>query len=85
MHIYGAQANSMSLGPEVVLANELEIPTAGLVVGHKYSIPGRESENDNVSLEESFERSREAFGRLILKFLEKGKPVDFNNVLYRYH
>ncbi len=85
MPMYGAQANSMSLGPEVVLANELEIPTAGLVVGHKYSIPGREGENDNLSLEESFERSREAFGKLVVKILEKGQPVEFNNVLYRYH
>jgi len=36
----GAQVNSMTVGPEVVLANELEIPTAALVVGHKYSLPG---------------------------------------------
>ena len=33
----GAQVNSMSLGPEIVLANELEIPCAALVVGHKHS------------------------------------------------
>lgn len=35
----GVEVNSMSVGPEVVLANELEIPTAALVVGHKYSLP----------------------------------------------
>jgi 5'-methylthioadenosine phosphorylase len=80
----GSQVNSMSLGPEIVLANELEIPTAGLVVGHKYSIPGWETENNNVSLDESFERSREAFGKLVLQFLENGHPVPFGNVLYRY-
>jgi 5'-methylthioadenosine phosphorylase len=80
----GSQVNSMSLGPEVVLANELEIPTAGLVVGHKYSIPGRETENDSTSLEESFERSREAFGKLVVEFLNNGRPVPFGNVLYRY-
>ena len=85
MPLFGVQANSMSLGPEVVLANELEIPTAGLVVGHKYSIPGRETENDGVSLEESFVRSREAFGRLVVAFLNQGRPVSFGNVLYRYH
>jgi 5'-methylthioadenosine phosphorylase len=80
----GAHVNSMSLGPEVVLANELEIPTAGLVVGHKYSIPGVETENDNLSLAESFERSREAFGKLVVQFLQNGRPVPFGNVLYRY-
>jgi purine nucleoside phosphorylase len=81
----GSHVNSMSLGPEIVLANELAIPTAGLVVGHKYSIPGRESENDPVSLEESFERSREAFGKLVVEFLQNGRPVSFGNVFYRYN
>lgn len=81
----GATANSMSLGPEVVLANELGIPTAGLVVGHKYSVPGLESGTSNFSLAESFERSREAFARLIVAFLENGSPVPFENVLYRYN
>jgi purine nucleoside phosphorylase len=80
----GSQINSMSLGPEIILANELAIPTAGLVVGHKYSIPGRETENDDMSLDESFVKSREAFGKLVLQFLQNGQPVSFGNVLYRY-
>ncbi|NIS79551.1 MAG: 5'-methylthioadenosine phosphorylase [Anaerolineales bacterium] len=80
----GAQVNSMSLGPEVVLANELEIPTAGLVVGHKYSIPGLESSHDNVSLAESLELAREAFGKLVVQFLQNARPVPFGNVLYRF-
>ena len=82
---FGSQVNSMSLGPEIVLANELAIPTAGLVVGHKYSIPGRETENDSFSLEESFVRSRESFKKLIEAFLRNGRPVSFGNVLYRYN
>jgi purine nucleoside phosphorylase len=81
---FGAEVNSMSIGPEVVLANELEIPTAGLVVGHKYSIPGLETDQENMSLTESFERSREAFGKLVLKFLQEARPVAFGNELYRY-
>jgi 5'-methylthioadenosine phosphorylase len=81
----GAQVNSMSLGPEVVLANELEIPTAGLVVGHKYSIPGLETDEDNMSLAESFEHSRRAFSKLIAEFLKAARPVPFGNVLYRYN
>ena len=39
----GAQVNSMSLGPEIVLANELEIPCAALVVGHKRSLANKSS------------------------------------------
>ena len=39
----GAQVNSMSLGPEIVLANELEIPCAALVVGHKRSLASKSS------------------------------------------
>ncbi len=85
MPMLGSHVNSMSLGPEIVLANELAIPTAGLVVGHKYSVPGREFENNPGSLEESFEQSREAFEKLVMKFLRNGRPVSFGNVLYRYH
>lgn len=81
---FGVDVNSMTLGPEIILANELEIPTAGLVVGHKYSIPGREAENDNMSLDDSFIQSRQAFAKLIVQFLENGLPVAFRNVLYRY-
>ena len=33
----GADVNSMTLAPEVILASELLIPCSGLVVGHKYS------------------------------------------------
>lgn len=80
----GADVNSMSLGPEVVLANELEIPTAGLVVGHKYSIPGLESSHDDVSLAESLELARAAFGKLVVQFLQQARPVPFGNVLYRF-
>jgi purine nucleoside phosphorylase len=84
MPIFGSQANSMSLGPEIILANEMAIPTAGLVVGHKYSIPGRETENDNLSLDDSFVQSREAFGKLVVEILHNLQPVSFGNVLYRY-
>lgn len=47
----GAQVNSMSLGPELVLANELEIPCAALVIGHKRSGMG-----SNESLLPQFQR-----------------------------
>ncbi len=80
----GAQVNSMTLAPEVVLANELEIPTAGLVVGHKYSIPGLEQPLDRDSIEATLERTAETFERLITLFLTRGHAVPFGNRLYRF-
>jgi 5'-methylthioadenosine phosphorylase len=79
----GAQVNSMTLGPEVVLANELEIPCAGLAVGHKYSIPDRAPpERDTLST--TLDRAREAQERIVTAFLREGTPVDFPNTIYRF-
>jgi 5'-methylthioadenosine phosphorylase len=80
----GAHVNSMSLGPEVVLANELEIPTAGLVVGHKYSVPGLAAPADEPAMAESLARSREALARLVRAFLERAIPVAYENRLHRF-
>ncbi len=79
----GAQVNSMTLGPEVVLANELEIPCAGLVVGHKYSIPDRDPP-EREALSSTLDRSREEQERIVAAFLQEGKPVKFPNTIYRF-
>ena len=79
----GAQVNSMTLGPEVVLANELEIPCAGLVVGHKYSIPDREPP-EREALSSTLDRAREEQERIVTAFLTEGTPVPFPNTLYRF-
>jgi 5'-methylthioadenosine phosphorylase len=79
----GAQVNSMTLAPEVVLANELEIPCAGLAVGHKYSLPDRDPPGDD-ALADTLERSRDAQLRLVQAFLETGVPVPFPNSIYRF-
>lgn len=81
----GAQINSMTLGPEVVLANELEIPTAGLVVGHKYSIQGHEAPFAKETITSSLHRSHEALEQLVVDFLERIEPPAFANRLYRFH
>lgn len=79
----GAQVNSMTLAPEVILANELEIASAGLVVGHKYSVPGMKNPGeDDVST--SLEESRAAMKELILAFIQHGAPVEFANHIYRF-
>jgi purine nucleoside phosphorylase len=80
----GAQVNSMTLGPEVILANELGIPCAGLVVGHKYSIPRIDVPEGDVALAETLSRSFLAFERLVLAFLQRAEPVPFGNHLFRF-
>jgi len=79
----GAQVNSMTLGPEVVLANELEIPCAGLVVGHKYSIPDREPPKQD-ALADTLDRSRNEQQDIVSTFLRNGTSVPFGNTLYRF-
>ena len=81
----GAQVNSMTLAPEIILANELEIPCCAAVVGHKYSVPTMEEPKDEQTVSESFEKSRAALGRIVRGFISEIKPVPFNNHLYRYH
>jgi purine nucleoside phosphorylase len=80
----GAQVNSMTLAPEVILANELEIPCAALVVGHKYSIPDMDNPEDEGSVAATLDDSREALRRAIRIFAEQGEAVPFGNHLFRF-
>jgi len=80
----GAQVNSMTLAPEVILANELEIPCAGLVIGHKYSVPDIENPGSGQALADTLVSSRKAMESIIKKFLEEGHPVSFGNQIYRF-
>lgn len=79
----GAQVNSMTLAPEVVLANELEIPCAGLVVGHKYSIPDRDPPEQE-ALASTLDRSREEQEQIVTAFLQDAETVEFPNSIYRF-
>jgi 5'-methylthioadenosine phosphorylase len=79
----GAEVNSMTLAPEIVLANELEIPTAGLVVGHKYSLPTDDAP-DRRGVDASLVQARAAQKDVVLAFLECGQPAPYRNHLYRY-
>lgn len=80
----GAEVNSMTLAPEVVLANELEIPCAGLVVAHKYSRPDETAMEDEAAVETSLEQSREALEAVAIACLEALEPVAFGNQIYRF-
>lgn len=79
----GGQVNSMTVAPEVVLANELEIPVAALVVGHKYSVPEVKNPPE-ADIKESLEKARAATETILIDFLLHGQPVEFGNHIYRY-
>lgn len=79
----GGQVNSMTLAPEIVLANELEIPVSALVVGHKYSVPDKENPAEN-EIGRTLEESRSATEEILLDFMMHGEPVDFGNQIYRF-
>ena len=81
----GAHVNSMTLAPEVILANELGIPCCAAVVGHKYSVPTIEEPLDKKTVAQSLIDSRAALARLVRGFLTSAVPVPFGNHLYRYN
>lgn len=79
----GVQVNSMTLAPEVVLANELEIPCAGLVVGHKYSVPDADAP-EREAMAGTLGRSRDRLERIVTRFLHEGATVPFGNQIFRF-
>lgn len=79
----GGDVNSMTVAPEVVLANELEIPVAAIVVGHKYSVPSIENPPED-DIRQTLTKARSATKDILIDFLQHGKPVEFGNHIYRY-
>ena len=69
----------MTLGPELVLLNELEIPVAAVVVGHKYSLASPNEQLDDATIAASLERSRTEVEELVRGFLAQGSSVPFAN------
>ena len=80
----GAQINSMTVGPEVVLANELGIPCVAVGVGHKYSGPGEHDRLEGGAMAESLDVGRQVIEQLAVEFAERARPVAFGNRFYRY-
>jgi len=79
----GGQVNSMTVAPEVVLAAELGLPAAGLVVGHKRSGPAAGAP-DRAGVAESLAQARAAVERLVVAFLDRAEPVAPGNHLFRF-
>lgn len=80
----GAQINSMTVGPEVVLANEVGIPSACVCVGHKYSLSDGSEPESSDSVAESLMASRKALRDLVMIFLERAQPAVARNMLYQF-
>lgn len=80
----GAQVNSMSIGPEAILANELEIPVAALVIGHKYSLPNPNNKHTHESIEDSLVRARNIVQHCVWDFVRDPPSVSFSNHMYRF-
>ncbi|MCA9569619.1 MAG: hypothetical protein KC656_17355 [Myxococcales bacterium] len=76
----GARAVSMTVVPEIVLANELGIATAAVVVGYRTLF-------ETLTVPEAERRlaeSRHALEALCARFLRSGDPVASTNRLARY-
>ena len=89
--LMGAEVNSMSIGPEVVLANEAQIPTAALLVGHKYSLdPDQISTQPHLydvsrdEIKDSLVISRQILEESIIHFLQTPLNPSFKNTLYHF-
>lgn len=82
LSLMGAQVNSMTMGPELVLANELGIPTMSLVVGHKYSLATQQS-IETLGLAESIVKSKQALEKWIAWFFQNITVPCFANMLYQ--
>jgi purine nucleoside phosphorylase len=80
----GAEVNAMTLAPELVLANEAGIPSAALVVGHKYSLPDAANQLDQTAIADSLARSHAALEAIVRTFLSEARSVPFGNHLYRF-
>jgi len=80
----GAQVNSMTVGPEVVLAAEAGISVAGLGVGHKVSRAGVHERLDRESIDRSLETGRAIIDAVVAAWLDRVEPVPFGNQIYRY-
>ncbi|HUO83227.1 MAG TPA: 5'-methylthioadenosine phosphorylase [Gammaproteobacteria bacterium] len=79
----GVDVDAMSLAPELVLANELGIPSSALVAGHKYALPDAAGCADT-DVAASLRRSRDVQARIVLEFLRTAEPVPFGNRLFAF-
>jgi len=80
---WGLHVNSMTLAPEVVLANELGIPTAAVVVGHKASGPAAPGLG-RAAVARSLDEARAVVQGVVHDFLADEGVFAFANHIYRF-
>lgn len=80
----GAQIDSMTVGPEIVLANEFGISCAAVGVGHKYSGPGQHGHLERQAMADSLVRGQRIVEVAADAFLRGSTPVEFGNRFFRY-
>lgn len=81
----GIDILSQTLGPEAVLAAELEIPYGAITYGIDYAngIKGEHQISKN-ALEENVPKSRDAMYKLLLETVRNFKKVDFEGFIHRF-
>lgn len=80
----GAHVNSMTIAPEIVLANELQMSVACLVSGHKYSTSNTSAPIHPDRLKHSLECARNAMESLICWFIEQIEVPPFANTFFKF-
>lgn len=81
----GAEVNSMTVAPELILAAELGVAAGALVVGHKRSLARPAGAPlDARGVTASLEDAREAMTRWIEAWLCEAVPVSCPHQLYRF-
>lgn len=82
----GAEVNSMTVAPELILAAELGIAAGALVVGHKRSLDQPADEAlDARGVTASLQDARGAMTRWIEAWLCRARPVSCPHHLYRFN
>ncbi len=80
----GAQIDSMTVAPEIVLANEFGISCAAVGVGHKYSGPGQHERLERGAMAESLRVGERVVAAVADGFLREAAAVEFGNRFFRY-
>lgn len=80
----GVDMISQTLGPEAVLAGELEIPYAALCFGVDYANGVHAEPTPIATLEANMKASRAAFTQVLARFLQHYRQVGFEGLVYRF-
>lgn len=81
---YGVQIISQTCGPEIVLANELEIPYALVCFGIDYANGVKKTPTSIEELDNNLEKSKGIFEKVIKGLTKNEVEYDFEGFIYRF-